>query len=131
MDLLDGGLVGGWGDNSRGCASVGVMAVEGWGEEGGPQRGFGTSGAGVGDGDAMGWVAGLESSGKELLAEKAEMVVDGKDLGFFVQVGDGGPLGAACGYSEGRVLHPLKFLDVGGGGVGEPDWSGVVEDGAD
>ena len=59
------------------------------------------------------------------------MVVDGEDLCFLVKVWDWGPLGATCCYTESRVLNPLELLDIGGGSVGEPDGSGIVENGAD
>ena len=44
---------------------------------------------------SMGCVARLEGSGKELLAEHAKMILNGKDLGFLMEMVDGGSFGTA------------------------------------
>ena len=43
----------------------------------------------------------------------------------------GGHLQRPSGYPEGRILDPLEFEDSRGRGVGEPDGSGVGEEGTD
>ena len=76
----------------------------------------------------MGCVAGLEGSGKELLAEHAKMILNGKDLGFLMEMVDGSSFGAAGSNTEGTVLYPLELQNVGRCGIGEPDRGSIVQD---
>ena len=76
----------------------------------------------------MGCVAGLEGSGKELLAEHAKMVLDRKDLGFLMEMVDGSSFGTAGSNTEGTVLYPLELQNVGRCGIGEPDRGSIVQD---
>ena len=99
MQLLDGGLVGGGRNNSRGRTSVGVSAVERGGKERGPESFFVTYGATVGSCNVVGGVARLERSGQKLLIEEVEVVLDGEDFSFIMQVGNGGPLDMPSGNS--------------------------------
>lgn len=59
------------------------------------------------------------------------MVFDGQHPSLLVEVGDRGSARAAGCCTKCRALDSLKSFDVGWGGVGEPNRSGVVEDGAD
>ena len=47
----------------------------------------------------MGGVARLEHSGQKLLIEEVEVVLDGEDFSFIMQVGNGGPLDMPSGNS--------------------------------
>ena len=76
----------------------------------------------------MGGMIGLEGSGEELLGKHVKVVLDGQPPSLLVEVGDRGSFRAAGRCTKCRVLNSLKFLDVGRGGVGEPDGSGVMED---
>ena len=76
----------------------------------------------------MGCVAGLEGSGKELLAEHAKMILNGKDLGCLMVMVDGGSFGTAGSDTEGIVMYPLELLNVGRCGVREPDRGRIVQD---
>ena len=48
---------------------------------------------------------------------------------FVVEVVDGGGGVATRSHAEGRVLNNLESFDGGFGGVGGPDWGGIVESG--
>ena len=85
-------------------------------------------GAWVSSDYGMGCVARLEGSGKELLAEHAKMILNGEDLGFLMEMVDGGSFGTASSDTEGTVLYPLELLNVGRCGVGEPDRGSIVQD---
>ena len=76
----------------------------------------------------VGKVIGLKGPGQELLGEHGKVVTDGKhDPSLLVVVGDRGCLRAACDYTKCRVLNLRQFNDIGLGSIGEPDWSGIVE----
>ena len=55
------------------------------------------------------------------------MRVNGEGLGFSVKMANGGHLHVPRRDAEGRVLYYLEFCYGGGGGVREPDGSGVCE----
>ena len=59
------------------------------------------------------------------------MIDDGKHYGFLVQMIGGSHLHAPDGYTEGRVLDSLEFLNHRSGSVRKPYGSTILEMGLD
>ena len=57
---------------------------------------------------------------EDLGACHTHVVADGKDSGLVMKMVDGGGAGAACGYSDCRVLRDLKTFYVGVSSAGLP-----------
>jgi hypothetical protein len=82
--------------------------------------------------NSVGRVMRAKRAGEVLGAEEGEVLGDWERAGFSVQVGNGGHEQAAGGNAKRAILEGLEvLLDCRGIGVGEPDWGGVGEDGAD
>ena len=65
-------------------------------------------------------VRGAECTSSELLAKHPQVHLHRKQLCLALQVGRAGHQMASSDDPHRRILDPLKFLNVGGGGVGEP-----------
>ena len=64
-------------------------------------------------------------SGEKLGAQHVEVIGEGEDFGLGVEVLNIGLEYRTGGDAQGLVLNTLKFFDVGFGGGGVPDWSGI------
>ena len=73
----------------------------------------------------------LKGCGQVLTAEQGEVVPDREHLCFGLEMALGRKLDAPCGDPGGGILDSLELGDIGGGDEGEPDWSGVGEEGSD
>ena len=82
----------------------------------------------AGSGCEKPWVMELDEG---LNGQQGVMVVHRESASFMMEQVNLCGLCATSGNLESRVLDGLKFLDVGDGCSGSPDWGGVVYDGAD
>ena len=81
-----------------------------------------------GDGQVGGMVRS-EGTEEELGAEHGQMGTNREYWGLLMEMVGGSHLEGASGYAKGWVLNGLQGRDSSGGGVGEPDWGSVREDG--
>ena len=111
--------------------------IWGWGDEGSKLSVVGcrgtADGSSGGDGvvqgmAGMGWVRGR---GEELRSSHVHVSLQGENLRFGVEVGDGGGSNTSGGYAECRILGSLQGLHVGRSQVRGPCHATVGEYGPD